>query len=158
MPQENRDLSAATGSVGEVVVTETGIGRLQQSVEAAGHRLLADEPVGNGGGGTGPDPYDLLLAALGACTSMTLRLYADRKGWPLDRVRVILGHRKIHAEDCRDCETRIGLVDEIDREIELVGALDGEQRARLLQIAEHCPVHRTLQSEVVIRTRERRIP
>jgi uncharacterized OsmC-like protein len=159
MRTQERDPAAQSRPLaGEVAVAETGDGRFQQSVAAAGHSLFADEPVERGGGGTGPDPYDLLLAALGACTSMTLRLYADRKGWPLERVRVVLNRHKIHAEDCRDCETRIGLLDEIDREIELSGPLEAEQRARLLEIADRCPVHRTLKSEIVIRTRERQGP
>jgi uncharacterized OsmC-like protein len=144
---------AAAGS-NAVTVTETGNGRFQQQVEAGGHRFLADEPVAAGGLGSGPNPYDLLLAGLGACTAMTLRLYAERKGWPLERVRVRLDHRKIHAEDCAECETKVGLVDEIDREIALEGPLDDGQRARLLEIADRCPVHRTLTSEIMIRTRE----
>ena len=138
-----------------VTVTETGVGRFQQRVEAGGHSLVADEPASAGGLGSGLNPYDLLLAALGACTSMTLRLYAERKGWPLERVRVGLDHRRIHAEDCADCETKVGLVDEISREIEITGPLDDGQRERLMEIADRCPVHRTLTSEIVIRTRQR---
>ncbi len=138
-----------------VAVTETGGGRFQQQVEAGGHYLVADEPASVGGLGSGPNPYDLLLAALGACTSMTLRLYAERKGWPLERVRVALDHGRIHAEDCADCETKVGLVDEITREIEIKGPLDDAQRERLMEIADRCPVHRTLTSEIVIRTRQR---
>jgi putative redox protein len=135
-----------------VTVSETGGGRFQQRVEAGGHYLTADEPAAAGGLGSGPNPYDLLLAALGACTAMTLRLYAERKGWPVEQIRVALDHRRIHAEDCADCETKAGLVDEISREIELEGPLDDGQRARLLEIADRCPVHRTLTSEIVIRT------
>jgi len=138
----------------DVVVEETGAGRLQQRVTVGAHRFFADEPVEQGGLGSGPNPYDLLLAALGACTSMTLRLYADRKGWPLAKVRVALSHRKIHAADCTDCETRDGKIDEITRSIALNGALDAEQRARLLEIADKCPVHRTLHGEVKVRTLE----
>ena len=137
-----------------VAVEETRNGKLQQRVTAGPHQLLADEPVTEGGLGTGPNPYDLLLAALGACTSMTLRLYADHKGWPLARIRVALSHHKIYARDCADCETREGRIDEISRGIALEGALDAEQRARLMEMADKCPVHRTLQSEVKVRTTE----
>ncbi|HTW71587.1 MAG TPA: alpha/beta fold hydrolase, partial [Acetobacteraceae bacterium] len=106
-------LGQAPADDADVVVAETGNGKLQQRITAGPHQLLADEPVPEGGLGTGPNPYDLLLAALGACTSMTLRVYADRKGFPLTRVRVALSHRKIYAQDCADCETREGRVDEI---------------------------------------------
>lgn len=116
--------------------------------------MRADEPRDVGGDATGPNPYDLLLAALGSCTSMTIRLYAGRKGWPLERVRVRLRHHRIHAADCEDCETKEGKIDRIERAIELTGGLDAEQRARLVEIAERCPVHRTLSSEVSIHTRE----
>lgn len=125
---------------------------LAQSIEVGQHRLTADEPTTLGGTDTGPDPYDLLLAALGACTSMTLRMYAARKGWPLESVTVRLHHDKIHAVDCAECETRVGRIDRIDRTIELVGELDEEQRGRLLEIASMCPVHRTLKGEIEIRT------
>lgn len=125
---------------------------LAQSIEVGRHRLTADEPTTLGGTDTGPDPYDLLLAALGACTSMTLRMYAARKGWPLESVTVRLHHDKIHAVDCAECETRVGRIDRIDRTIELVGELDEEQRGRLLEIASMCPVHRTLKGEIEIRT------
>jgi putative redox protein len=138
----------------EVVVEETGRGRLQQLISAGPHRWLADEPVAAGGLGSGPNPYDLLLGALGACTSMTLRLFADRKGWNLAKIRVALNHRKVHAEDCADCETHTGQIDEITREIALEGELDADQRARLLEIAEKCPVHRTLHGEIKVRTSE----
>lgn len=144
----------ASAEGADVVVEETGAGRLQQLVSVGPHRFFADEPVEQGGLGSGPNPYDLLLAGLGACTSMTLRLFADRKGWNLAKVRVSLSHRKIHAEDCADCETRDGKIDEITRSIALQGELDTEQRARLLEIAEKCPVHRTLHGEVKVRTQE----
>jgi putative redox protein len=143
---------AAALPAGQVLVEETWAGRLQQRVLAGRHALLADEPVGQGGGDTGPDPYGYLLAALGACTAMTLRLYAERKGWPLEGCAVRLEHRKLHAADCADCETRDGRIDEITRAITLAGPLDPEQRARLLEIADKCPVHRTLTGEVKIRT------
>jgi putative redox protein len=136
-----------------VLVRETGNGRFQQEVFAAGHRLLADEPVAVGGTDTGMSPYELLLAGLGTCTAMTIRMYADRKELPLERVTVRLHHEKIHAEDCADCETRDGKIDVVERTIELTGALDEAQRARLLEISEKCPVHRTLHSEIKIRTR-----
>lgn len=140
---------------GTVTVRETGEGRFTQEVLAGRHRLRADEPPSFGGDDTGPSPYELLLAALGACTSMTLRLYAGQKGWPLESVTVRLRHEKVHATDCAECETREGRIDRIEREIELSGALDEAQRARLLKIANRCPVHRTLRSEVWIATRLR---
>ncbi len=116
--------------------------------------LIADEPVSAGGLDSGPNPYDLVLAGLGACTSMTLRLYADHKGLPLERVSVQLKHSRIHAQDCENCETKEGRVDRIDRVLTLTGNLDAEQRQRLLEIADKCPVHRTLTSEIDIRTVE----
>jgi uncharacterized OsmC-like protein/alpha-beta hydrolase superfamily lysophospholipase len=139
-----------------VVVTETGGGKFQQSVAIGPHRLIADEPVAAGGLDSGPGPYDLLLSALGACTSMTMRLYADHKKLPLERVSVTLSHAKIHAQDCEECETREGKIDRIERAITMTGNLSDEQRARLLEIADKCPVHRTLHSEVNIRTVENR--
>jgi putative redox protein len=137
----------------QVVVRETRDSPLQQAVKVGPHHFLADEPLAVGGKDTGPGPYDLLLAGLGACTSMTLRLYADRKALPLERVTVTLEHNKIHAEDCADCETRTGLLDQIDRVIDIEGPLSAEQRLRLLEIADKCPVHRTLGSEIRIVTR-----
>jgi putative redox protein len=135
-----------------VVVSETRAGTFQQEIAIGPHRLLADEPVAAGGGDTGPGPYELLLAGLGACTAMTLRLYADRKKLALRRVSVALRHAKIHAADCADCETKEGMLDRIDRAIALDGDLDDAERARLLEIADKCPVHRTLTSEIEIRT------
>jgi putative redox protein len=142
------------GPEGTVTVTETGSGSYTQQITAGHHRLVADEPrpVGDD---AGPTPYDLLLASLGACTSLTVRMYADRKGWPLERVRVTLRHSRIHAEDCADCETTKGWVNQIDRDIELTGELDDTQRQRLMQIAERCPVHQTLTSEIHINTSAR---
>ncbi len=140
---------------GTVLVRETRGGKFQQEIMSGAHRFLADEPVKVGGLDSGPSPYDLLLAGLGACTSMTLRLYADGKKLPLERVSVRLTHNKIHAEDCEHCENKEGMVDRIDRTITLEGALDAEQRKRLLEIADKCPVHRTLESEIDIRTFER---
>ena len=141
--------------VGIVLVRETGGGKFQQEIMSGPHRFLADEPVKAGGLDSGPGPYDLLLASLGACTSMTLRLYADNKKLPLDRVSVRLTHNKIHAEDCLNCETKEGMIDRIDRNITLEGALSADERKRLLEIADKCPVHRTLESEIEIRTFER---
>ena len=134
-----------------VIVTESGNGSLQQLVTVGRHHIVADEPVPIGGD-TGPNPYDLLLAALGACTAMTLRMYANHKGLPLENVTVSLRHGRIHAEDCAECETTAGFVDGIDRTIQIEGPLTREQRDRLLEIADKCPVHRTLTSETVVRT------
>ncbi|MGB5082639.1 MAG: OsmC family protein, partial [Burkholderiales bacterium] len=136
------------------VVAETGQGKFANVVSVGGrHTLLADEPKDYGGTDTGPSPYDLLLAGLGACTSMTLRMYAAQKQWPLGSVSVKLTHAKVHAEDCADCETRTGKIDRIEREITIEGDLDRAQREKLLEIADKCPVHRTLHSEVRIHTR-----
>jgi uncharacterized OsmC-like protein len=137
---------------GNVIVHGKATGFAQEIV-AGPHRLPADEPVSAGGTGTGLSPYDLLLAALGSCTSMTLGIYARRKGWPLEEVRVSLRHSRVHAADCADCETREGMLDRIERDIRMTGPLSAEQRARLLEIAGKCPVHRTLTSEIDIRTR-----
>ena len=137
---------------GEVIISETGEGKFHQSILAGPHRLSADEPLSIGGDDRGPTPYGLLLASLGACTSMTLRMYAERKKLPLDQVSVRLRHDRIHAQDCAECETEDGRVDLIERRIDLVGDLSDEQRSRLLEIADKCPVHRTLHSEVVIRS------
>jgi uncharacterized OsmC-like protein/pimeloyl-ACP methyl ester carboxylesterase len=141
-------------SAGTVLVRETRRGRFEQEVVVGAHRFVADEPVEVGGFNAGPGPYDLVLAGLGACTAMTLRLYAERKSLPLERVTVRLRHEKIHAVDCEACETKEGMIDRIDRAITLAGKLDDEQRARLLEIADKCPVHRTLTSEIEIRTSE----
>ena len=140
---------------GIVTVAETREGKFAQAIAVGKHRLLADEPAGAGGTDRGPSPYDFLLAGLGACTAMTVRMYADLKRLPLDKVTVRLRHEKVHAQDCSDCETREGRIDRIEREIELEGALDEAHRARLLEIANKCPVHRTLHSEVWIPTRLR---
>jgi putative redox protein len=141
----------AASSQGTVTVTETGSGTYTQQITVGHHRLVSDEPDPIGDD-AGPTPYDLVLAGLGACTSMTVRMYANRKGWPLERVRVTLRHSRIHANDCADCETTKGWIDHIDRDIEFAGDLDDTQRQRLLDIAERCPVHQTLTSEVQIAT------
>lgn len=137
----------------KVIVRETGDSKLQQLVTVGPHRLLADEPIAVGGADSGFTPYDLLLSALGACTAMTMRMYADRKALPMQRVSVTLRHAKIHASDCLDCETKAGMLDHIERVIGIEGDLDAEQRQRLMEIADKCPVHRTLTSEVHITTR-----
>ncbi|UGY91234.1 bifunctional alpha/beta hydrolase/OsmC family protein [Streptomyces gobiensis] len=142
---------APQATEGSVVVAEVGTGSFAQEITAGPHLLQADEPSPVGTD-TGPSPYDLLLAALGACTSMTVRMYAERKQWPLDHVTVTLRHDKIHAEDCANCDTQAGQLDRIERHIRLEGNLDTTQRERLVEIAEKCPVHRTLHSEVHIRT------
>ncbi len=133
-------------------MTENGQGPFGQTLLDGRHAIAADEPVAAGGQDAGPNPYELLLMSLGACTAMTLRLYANRKGLPLEHVVVRLRHAKVHAEDCADCETKPALIDRIERSIELVGPLDAAQRNRLLQIAEMCPVHRTLTGTIDIRT------
>lgn len=141
-----------TPAKGSVVVRETGTGKFAQAIMAGRHRLTADEPIAVGGDDGGPSPYDLLAAALGACTSMTLRLYAQHKGLPLTRTTVEVTHDRIHAEDCASCETKVGKVDRFRRRLQLEGSLDEAQQRRLLEIANRCPVHRTLESEVVIET------
>ncbi len=137
----------------QVVVRETRAGKFQNTVSVGPHHLIADEPRAAGGDESGPGPYDFLLGALGACKSMTMRLYADRKSFPLERTTVTLSHSKIYAKDCAECETREGMLDEINVAIGLEGPLDVEQRKRILEIADKCPVHRTLTSEIRIVTR-----
>ncbi len=137
----------------KVVVQETRKSKFNQIITVGPHHLVADEPVAAGGADAGPGPYDFLLAGLGACTSMTMRLYADRKSLPLERVTVTLKHSKIYAKDCEECETRDGMLDQIERDITMDGALDAEQRKKLMEIADKCPVHRTLTSEIRIVTK-----
>ena len=134
------------------IVVRTGRKGFQTEIFANGHSLIADEPIAVGGADTGPTPYDYLVSALGACTSMTIRMYADRKQWPLESVVVRLKHRKIHAEDCQDCDSKTGIIDYIEREIDLVGPLGKEQRQRLLEIADKCPVHKTLHSDITVKS------
>ncbi len=140
-------------SVTQVSVTEATIGRYRQQIAAGRHRLSADEPVAVGGDDAGPSPYDLLLSALGACTAMTLRMYAEQKNIPLHHVEVTLQHEKVHASACEECDTKEGRIDRIERVVTLEGDLDDAARERLLAIANKCPVHRTLHSEVWVPTR-----
>lgn len=127
-------------------------GFLQEIVSGA-HQLQADEPASVGGGDAGPGPYDYLLIALGTCISMTVGLYARRKQWQLENIAVSLWHSRIHAKDCEECETKEGMLDRIDVEVEMTGSLNTEQHAKLMEIAGKCPVHRTLTSEINIRLR-----
>jgi uncharacterized OsmC-like protein len=135
----------------DVIVRGKADGFSQQIV-AGRHRLQADEPLRAGGTDTGPSPYDFLLIALGSCTSMTVAMYARRKGWPLESVTVRLRHFKIHATDCAECDTRVGMLDRIDRHVHFEGALTTDQIRRLQEIADKCPLHRTLTAEIDIRT------
>lgn len=147
---------AASAAPDAVVVEESGTGKFANLVSIGGrHTLIADEPASVGGDDTGPTPYDLLLAGLGACKSMTMRMYATHKGFPLDKARVTLTHNKIHANDCATCETQVGKIDKIEAEIEVIGDMDEETRQKIIDIAEKCPVHRTLHSEVLIETRSK---
>ena len=141
-----------TSSAREVTVTETEV-RLRQRIESGRHVLVSDEPREAGGSDAGPDPYALLLAALGSCTSMTLRLYADRKKWPLEGIVVRLTHERSYARDCENCETGDARIDRIVRSISLSGPLSEEQRRRLIEIAEKCPVHRSMLGPKEIVTR-----
>lgn len=137
---------------GEVVVSGGAVGYAVEA-RSPGHRWPADEPLDRGGTDSGPTPYELLLSALGACKAITLRMYADRKGWPLRETRVRLRHSRIHAEDCANCETETGMLDRIETELELRGPLADGQRERLLEIAGRCPVHRALESEIDLPSR-----
>ncbi len=134
------------------VTTRTGPNGFYTEIQVRQHSLIGDEPLSVGGTDRGPTPYDYLLSALGTCTSMTLRMYADRKQWPLEYAIVRLTHDKVHSTDCEDCEDKPRKVDVIERELELVGPLDDTQKQRLLEIADKCPVHRTLHSEIVVKT------
>ncbi|HSO43038.1 MAG TPA: alpha/beta fold hydrolase [Rhodospirillales bacterium] len=149
-PEALPELAAPDGAV---IVAEAGMGQFAQAISIGGrHSLCADEPLDFGGNDSGPSPYDLLLAGLGACTTMTMRMYASRKGLALERASVTLRHDKIHARDCETCETKEGKIDRIAREITLEGPLDEAARAKLLEIADKCPVHRTLHGEVLVET------
>lgn len=138
----------------EPVSVALGRDHYRCEVRARSHELIADEPKAVGGSDQGPTPYEYLGAALGSCTAITLRMYADRKGWPLEAVEVSVSHEKVHARDC-DCETEAtGRIDLMRRDIALLGELNGEQRVRLMEIADRCPVHRTLLGDIVVKTRE----
>jgi putative redox protein len=139
---------------GSVVVTDAGTGRYIQTITAGRHLIIADEPVSIGGVDAGPNPYELLLAALGACKSMTIRMYADRKGLPLRRTTVRLRHDRVHATDCAECDQQVGMLSRIRSEIDVEGPLSDQDRRRLVEIADRCPVHRTLNSEIVFETDE----
>ncbi len=139
----------------DLVVTHTGRQGFYTEVMANGHPLVGDEPPSYGGTDQGPSPYEFLTTALGTCTGMTLRMYADRKEWPLESVLVRLKHNKVHAQDCGECESKNKKIDVIEREIEVMGPLDEDQKQRLIEIADKCPVHRTLHSEIVVKTRLR---
>jgi putative redox protein len=138
-------------AIREVTITSTSA-PFQQEVAVGPHRFIADEPTDLGGDDRGPTPYDLLASALGTCTSMTLMVYARRKQWPLERVVVTAHHDRVHVEDCVDCEKGTSRIERIERRIALVGPLTVEQRARLLEIADKCPVHRTLTGKLDIKT------
>jgi len=137
-----------------LVSVETASGKFQQTVRVGKHVFLADEPESLGGADSGPSPYDLLLAALGSCTSMTMKMYADRKGIPLEGVHIVLEHSREHVEDCRSCNNEDNRIDVIDRSITLQGDLSEAQRQKLLGIAQKCPVHRTLENRIDIHTTE----
>ncbi len=137
----------------EAMVSKSGEGRFTQKITIGNHVLTADEPIESGGNDLGPSPYDFILAALGSCTSITLRMYADHKKIPLENVIVTLQHEKIYADDCDNCENNNSKIDHINRQIELQGDLTQDQRNRLLEIANKCPVHRTLTSKILITTK-----
>ena len=149
----NEQPATAVGSELRQAVVAGSARGFAQEVSVGEHRFGADEPEALGGTGTGPDPYDLLISALGACTSMTVSLYARRKEWPLEQVTIRVRHSRVHAADCAGCETTMGKLDRIERDVELHGDLTEEQRKRLLEIADKCPVHKTLCSEIEVRTR-----
>ena len=135
------------------VAVDSTPGKYLQEISVGAHVIEADEPRDLGGNDAGPNPYELLLGALGACTSITVRMYAERKQWPLERLRIGLSYARVHTEDCAKCETEARMIDQIEMEISFVGDLSDEQRGRLMEIANKCPVHRTLTSRVQIRSR-----
>ena len=143
----------ADDSAGWVVSTVDRAG-FRTAIRAGGFDFIADEPVSVGGSGTGPTPYDYMLAAIGSCTAMTLRMYADRKQWPLERVVVRLRHTPAHIKDCEACETSAVGPRRIDRMVEIVGDLSEEQHKRLMQIADRCPVKQTFERGIQVRTVE----
>jgi putative redox protein len=136
------------------VSVETADGKFQQTIKVGNHEFLGDEPVSFGGMDSGPSPYDFLLASLGSCTSMTIKMYADRKGFPLEGVHIELEHSRDHVEDCNTCSNDDNRIDVIDRAITLTGDLTEEQRTRLMEIADRCPVHRTLENRIDIHSTE----
>jgi uncharacterized OsmC-like protein len=137
-----------------VIVVRSARSRYGQDISIGRHRLHADEPQSAGGDDAGPDPYELLMAALGACTSMTVRIYAERRRWPLESVHICVRHKKVHADDCENCEGEERLLDRLELEVSFFGALTAEQRHRLMDVAGKCPVHRTLSAPVQIVSRE----
>ena len=147
------DVSAQQSNETPDVVVRGSARSFRQEVVASKHSLVADEPVSAGGSDAGPDPYDYLLTALGVCTSMTVGLYARRKQFPLENITVSLSHSRIYAKDCEECETKEGMLDRIDVELDLTGPLSAQQHDKLIEIAAKCPVHRTLTSEINIRLR-----
>lgn len=149
----NSSSSSVINPVAEHVVVRGNATGFLQEVTIGKHRFSVDEPLGVGGTATAPDPYDYLLASLGSCTSMTVGFYARQKKIPLENITVSLRHYRIHAEDCENCETKVGMLDRIDLDVQLTGNLTAEQRAKLMEIAAKCPVHRTLDSEIDIRLR-----
>src|SRR5215831_10353384 len=158
-PQENQTMSRldqtalqSSAKPGTVVVASSGAGQFGQFLLDGRHALNADEPASAGGLDGGPNPYELLLMSLGSCTSMTVQMYAARKKWPLEQVIVRLRQERVHMQDCADCEKPDAMVHRIQKTLELVGALDEEQRKRLREIADHCPVHKTLTSKILIET------
>ena len=152
MSGQTTSMRNGSGAAGPREVLVSGDAKaFTQEIIAGPHQLTADEPKGVGGNDEGPTPYDLLLAALGSCTSITVTMYAQRKGWPLESVTAQLRHSRIHAEDCAECETKEGKIDQIGLDLEFAGPLSDEQRSQLLEIAKKCPVHRTLTSETNIR-------
>jgi putative redox protein len=151
--EKSSEIEKAPYEPGAVTVTGRAVDGFLSPVNANGHELLADEPEAHGGSDQGPTPYDFLAAALGSCTVMTLNMYARRKDWPLEKVEVSLTHDRIHAKDCEDCESGDGQVHVLNREIRIEGNLDEAQRQRLREIADRCPVHRTLVGEIKVRTR-----
>jgi putative redox protein len=150
-PESKADAEQLRPAQGEVIVEADGDSFMNR-IRTVGHDLIADEPISLGGTNAGPTPYGLLLASLGACKSITLSMYAERKGWPLESIRVFLRHQQLHARDCEECQSDGGRVDRIDVELEIGGELDASQRQRLLEISKRCPVHRTLTSETSIRS------
>jgi uncharacterized OsmC-like protein len=146
-------MSTQTGNRTADIVVRGDARSFRQEIIAGKHHLVSDEPASAGGGDAGPDPYDYLLSALGVCTAMTVGFYARRNKLPLEDIKVSLWHSRIYARDCEECETKQGMLDRIDVEVELTGSLSEAQHAKLMEIAAKCPVHRTLTSEINIRLR-----